>query len=78
MAKQREQLGSRRDTRLTGRANAANQFRQPLKRFRDALNESRALWDRLEPEQRERIAERDPLLKLARQVYDELRGWFDG
>ena len=78
MAKQREKLGSRRDTRLTGRAALANQFRQPLQRFRDALAESRELWDRLEPEQRARITERDPLLKLARQVYDELKGWFDG
>lgn len=73
-----KKLQPARDTRLTGRANAANQFRQPLQRFRDALAESRELWDRLEPEQRERIEERDPLLKLARQVYDELRGWFDG
>ena len=71
-------MAKQRDTHLTGRANAANQFRQPLKRFRDSLAESRELWDRLEPEQRERIAAADPVLTMARDLYAELGGWFDG
>ena len=67
----------RRETKLANRSNAANQFRQPLARLREALAEIRPLWDRLDPEQRATIEANDPVLQMARSLYDELRGWFD-
>lgn len=66
-----------RETNLSGRNNAANQFREPLNRFTDALAEIRPLWDRLTPEHRERVLEADPVLGMARELYAELGGWFD-
>ena len=61
---------------FTDSAKNANQFRQALVKFRSALDERRELWDRLTPEQRERLLKADPVVTLARQMHDELKGWF--
>lgn len=74
MAKQRV---SKRH-QFTDAAKGANQFRQALVKFRSALDERRELWDRLTPEQWARVEAIDPVLQLARQMHDELKGWFDG
>ncbi len=75
---QNTQVADTRRTNLTGSAAAANQFRQPLQRFRDELANRRDLWARLQPEQRATIEAKDPVLQLARELYDELKEWFDG
>lgn len=70
-------MAKKRETKLTNRSNAANQFRSPLDRFRGSLAEIRPLWDRLDPEQRATIEAKDPVLQMARALYDELGGFFD-
>jgi hypothetical protein len=78
MNKQRiKNVAKRRETTLVNRGNAVNQFRQPLLRFRAALAEIKPLWDRLTPEHREQMLAADPVLGMARKLYDELKGWFD-
>ena len=57
-------------------AKNANQFKTALAKFRDAMEERRELWQRLTPEQRERIEAIDPVLQMARNLYVELGGWF--
>jgi len=61
---------------LTGAT--ANQFKQPLAKFREALEARRELWQRLTPEQRERVLAADPVLTMAKALHTELGGWFDG
>jgi hypothetical protein len=56
---------------------AANQFKQPLAKFKAAMEARRELWQRLTPEQRERVLAADPVLTLAKSLHADLGGWFD-
>ncbi len=82
-AERRTSNVERRAVQLTGRADLAAQLRneermrRPLARLRESLAEIRPLWDRLQPEQRETIEAKDPVLQLARELYDELGKFFD-
>ena len=57
-------------------AKNASQFKTALAKFTASLDERRELWQRLTPEQRERIEAIDPVLQMARNLYVELGGWF--
>jgi hypothetical protein len=64
-------------TKFSNAASSVNQFKQPTSRFTDELAKRRELWDRLTPEHREQMLAADPVLGMARKLYDELKGWFD-
>lgn len=64
---------------ITGQSTAANQFKTALTKFITQLDKRREVWDRLTPEQRKRWMDsgKDQVLAKAKELYDELRGWFD-
>ena len=57
-------------------AKNANQFKTALAKFTASLEERRELWQRLTPEQRERLVTADPVLTTANALHTELQGWF--
>jgi len=61
---------------FTDSAKNANQFKTVLAKFKASLDERRELWDRITPEQRERLVAADPVLTAAKSLYAELQGWF--